>query len=131
MRRILALTIMALLICGMAQAAGLDFEKLDRDKSGTLEEREVLDGTAKAFKAYDRDGDGTLDLSEFEAAGGSVARFMSIDRNKDGSIDLKELSEATRKRFKEIDRDRDGRIDMPELKSRQAPIDNPLFIFHF
>lgn len=131
MRRIAALAIMVLLAFGTAQAAGPGFDELDRDRSGTLESGEVREGTAAAFRAYDRNGDGALDRAEFAAAGGGVARFMEIDGDRDGRIDLKELSEATRKRFEEIDGNRDGRIDQQELKSRRAPVANPLFIFHF
>ena len=120
-----------LLTAGLTFGAGPDIGSLDENGNGTLDRKEIQAGTEKAFQEYDRDGSGSLDQSEFEQAGGSVARFMEIDRNKDGRIDLKEFSEATRRRFRTIDRNRDGRIDAQELKARKAPIENPLFIFHF
>ena len=120
-----------LLTAGLACGAGPDLGGLDKDANGTLDRKEIQAGTEKAFQKYDRDGSGSLDRSEFEQAGGSVARFMEIDRNKDGRIDLKEFSEATQRRFRIIDRNHDGRIDAQELKARKAPIENPLFIFHF
>ena len=120
-----------LLTAGLTFGAGPDIGSLDENGNGTLDRKELQAGTEKAFQEYDRDGSGSLDRSEFEQAGGSVARFMEIDRNKDGRIDLKEFSEATRRRFRTIDRNRDGRIDAQELKARKAPIENPLFIFHF
>ena len=120
-----------LLTAGLTFGAGPDIGSLDENGNGTLDRKEIQAGTEKAFQEYDRDGSGSLDRSEFEQAGGSVARFMEIDRNKDGRIDLKEFSEATQRRFRIIDRNRDGRIDAQELKARKAPIENPLFIFHF
>jgi Ca2+-binding EF-hand superfamily protein len=73
------------------QAAGAKvFAKLDPDKDGTLDAKELGDRVdAAALKAADPDGDGTLDAKEY--AGLIETRFKAADPDKDGTLDEKEL----------------------------------------
>ncbi len=119
-----------LVMAGPAYGAGPDFGKLDRDGNGSLERAEVEAAAPEVLKNVDQNGDGSLDPSEYQAAGGDPSRFAELDRDGNGRIDLGELREAARKRFEEIDRNHDGRID-PQEWGRRQPIQNPLFMFYF
>ena len=50
-------------------AAGVEFERLDRDGDGRISPREaeVNAGLSTHFRKFDRDGDGTLDREEFRS----------------------------------------------------------------
>jgi hypothetical protein len=71
-------------------AAARMFDRLDRDKDGTLDKRE-LRGRLRAtdFTVADPDKDGTLDKNEYMAV--VEARFTAADPDKDGTLDASEL----------------------------------------
>jgi EF hand len=67
------------------------FDKLDKDKDGTLEPKELQGRLSKkAFKAADADNDGTLTRDEFLSATGNL--FKSADPDNDGTLDARELA---------------------------------------
>ena len=59
------------LLAGAAFAAAPDFSGLDRDNNGYLDPAEIDGAAPEIFKNNDRSEDGSLDRSEFGAAGGS------------------------------------------------------------
>jgi len=128
--RILAV-MMVLLSTGAAFAAAPEFGELDRDKDGYLTPAEVDEVAVELFKKQDRNGDGSLDRSEFEAAGGLSSRFAEMDRDRNSRVGLDEFRAAARKQFEQFDTNRDGRIDVQEWNKRQTPIQNPLILFYF
>src|SRR5262252_2784659 len=73
------------------KAASAVFDRLDRDHSGTLKNRE-LGGrvTNREFAAADPDKDGTLTKDEYLAI--VEQRFKAADPDNDGTLDAKELS---------------------------------------
>lgn len=62
---------------------------------------EQWDDMRTAFETADRDGDGLIDVTEFEGFADEVA--------------LAEDSQVARQAFREIDRDHDGRISLAEF----------------
>lgn len=119
------------LLAGAAFAATPDFGGLDRDKNGYLDPAEIDGAAPEVFKNNDRNGDGSLDRSEFETAGGPPSRFGEVDTDRNGRIDPDEFRAAARRQFEQFDVNRDGRIDVQEWNRRQTPIQNPLIRFYF
>lgn len=74
-----------------------------------------------AFKRFDRNGDGTIDQSEIEAAVAErvdywTRRFMHrFDQNRDGKVTKDEFTRPARERFAGIDLNDDGRITEDDL----------------
>ena len=79
-------------------------EKFDTNKDGKLSKAQVDQGLADQFKKYDKDGDGTLSHSEYQALfddemhEAMVRSFQALDRlvqhldrNGTGVIDLNQL----------------------------------------
>ena len=118
-------------MAGAAFAAAPDFSGLDRDNNGYLDPAEIDGAAPEIFKNNDRSEDGSLDRSEFGAAGGSPSRFDEIDTDRSGRIDPDEFQAAARRQFEQFDVNRDGRIDVQEWNRRQTPIQNPLILFYF
>ena len=71
-------------------AASTLFDKLERDKDGTLDKRELARRlSAKELAAADPDHDGTLTRDEYLAV--VEMRFRAADPDHDGALDAKEL----------------------------------------
>ncbi len=120
-----------LLTGGAANAAAPDFGGLDRDNNGYLDEKEISGAAPEVLKKYDKDGSGSLDRAEFEAAGGTRSRFEFLDKDKNGRVDIDEFRSAAIERFKQVDTDRNGRIDMQDWSKLRQPIQNPILFFYF
>lgn len=75
-----------------AQAAATAlFDKVDTDKEGTVDAKELGGRISKKdLKRSDPDGDGTLDKKEYLAI--VEERFKAADPDGDGTLDAKELS---------------------------------------
>jgi len=72
------------------KAASALFDKLDKDKDGTLDARELRGRlSAKELAAADPDKDGTLTKDEYLAV--VEQRFKAADPDNDGTLDAKEL----------------------------------------
>jgi Ca2+-binding EF-hand superfamily protein len=72
------------------KAAAALFDRLDRDKDGTLDRRELRGRlTPKELAAADPDKDGTLTKDEYLAV--VEQRFKAADPDNDGTLDAKEL----------------------------------------
>jgi len=75
------------------KAASALFAKLERDRDGTLDKRELAGRlSAKELAAADPDRDGTLTLDEYLAV--VEQRFNAANPDKDGTLDAKELNTA-------------------------------------
>jgi Ca2+-binding EF-hand superfamily protein len=73
------------------KAASAMFDKLERDKDGTLDKRELAGRlSAKELAAADPDHDGTLTKEEYLAV--VEQRFKAADPDHDGTLDAKELN---------------------------------------
>jgi Ca2+-binding EF-hand superfamily protein len=71
-------------------AASVLFDKLERDKDGTLDKHELARRlSAKELAAADPDHDGTLTKDEYLAV--VAQRFAAADPDHDGTLDAKEL----------------------------------------
>ncbi len=71
-------------------AASTLFDKLERDKDGTLDKHELARRlSAKELAAADPDHDGTLTRDEYLAV--VEMRFRAADPDHDGTLDAKEL----------------------------------------
>lgn len=107
---------------------------LDTFMEGTNFDREEIDRLRKRFMKLDRDGNGTIDKSEFLAIPGIssnplASRLMDVfDEDSDGTIDFQEFitglsafsgktsrADKLRFAFKIYDIDRDGYIGNGEL----------------
>ncbi|CAB4067541.1 unnamed protein product [Lepeophtheirus salmonis] len=68
------------------------FEGIDRDRSGFIEQHELMSGL------YDKNSTGTIDVNEFQALYSCInewkATFESIDSDKSGAIEQNELIQA-------------------------------------
>jgi Ca2+-binding EF-hand superfamily protein len=98
-----------------ASRAG-DLQTLDTDHDGTIDLNEARTAAAATFDRLDRDRDGTL--SGRELKGRMDARELAAeDPDHDGTLTKDEYAAAVEKRFKAANPDNDGTLDVPELKS--------------
>lgn len=85
-----------------------------------------------AFKAADKDNDGTLDKEEAKAMPRVAKNFDALDADKDGTVDMKEVAAGMKGRmetmmgkmhekgeakFAAADKDKDGTLDKEEAKA--------------
>ncbi len=76
---------------------------------------------AKMFETFDRNGDGVVELTEFDAARAertdyAKRRAMHVnDKDRDGKVTLQEFTLDPRERFARMDLDGDGKITAPDL----------------
>ena len=74
-------------------AASAMFDRLERDKDGTLDKHELSRRlSAKELAAADPDHDGTLTKDEYLAV--VEQRFAAADPDHDGTLDAKELNSS-------------------------------------
>jgi Ca2+-binding EF-hand superfamily protein len=90
---------------------------LDTDNDRTVDLVEAKKAGATLFDKLDRDRDGTLDRREL---GGrlSAAEFASADPDNDGTLSKDEFLKVVENRFQAADPDNDGTLDEKELRSR-------------
>lgn len=95
--------------------------RLDANRDGAIDAREVEAARRAIFASLDRTGDGFVSRPEFDAAGGSrtgiqsSALFTRGDRNRDGRISLDEFMPSPGSLIARQDRNGDGRITADEL----------------
>ncbi|HTO45583.1 MAG TPA: EF-hand domain-containing protein [Burkholderiales bacterium] len=77
-----------------------------------------------AFKAADKDNDGTLDKQEAKALPRVAKNFDAIDADKDGTVSMDEIKAFMKQAkhegaaaFKKADADNDGTLDKEEAKA--------------
>jgi len=106
----------AVMLASGALAAETVPPALDPDKDGTVSLTEAQAAGAKVFASLNKDADGTLDAKEvgdrIDAAG-----IKAADPDNDGTIDDKEYAKIVESKFKTADPDGDGTLDAKELSS--------------
>jgi hypothetical protein len=92
-------------------------QMLDPDNDGTVSLEEAKQAASALFDRIDRNRNGVLNKREL---GGRVTpqEFAVVDRNKDGMLNKNEYLSVVEKRFKAADPDNDGTLDEKELTSR-------------
>jgi Ca2+-binding EF-hand superfamily protein len=89
---------------------------LDPDNDGTVELDEAKKAASALFDRLDRNRNGTLNKREL---GGRVTpqEFAVADADKDGSLSKTEYLTVVEKRFKAVDSNNDGKLTEKELRS--------------
>lgn len=125
------------------------FQELDKNKDGTLNKKEIVDGLKKhsvpmpddfnsVLEGLDTDGSGSIDYSEFLASTLSAKQYMKkeaawaafriFDKDGDGQITKTELGKVLQdpdlkvstEIMKEVDTDGDGTISFEEFEAMLA-----------
>jgi len=90
---------------------------LDTDNDRTIDLQEAKKAASAVFDRLDRNRDGTLDLRELR--GRLTARELrAADPDRDNTLTKDEYLALVEKRFKAADPDNDGTVDSKELKTR-------------
>lgn len=98
-----------------ARTAG-PVQAFDSDHDGTVDLGEATAAANRIFDRLDRDRDGTLDRRELRGRLGA-RELAAADDDHDGTLTKNEYAAAVEKRFKAADRDGDGTLDDRELRS--------------
>jgi hypothetical protein len=101
-----------------AKPAG-PLEALDPNHDGTIDLGEAKQAASDLFDRLDRDRDGTLDRREL-AGRLSAKDFAAADPDKDGTLSKGEYLAVVVQRFRAADPDNDGTLEAKELRSRQG-----------
>ena len=89
----------------------------DTDNDGTVDLPEAKKAASAVFDRLDRDKDGTLDRRELRGRL-SAKELAAADPDKDGTLTKDEYLAVVEQRFKAANPDNDGTLDAKELKSR-------------
>lgn len=92
---------------------------IDRDNDGTIDLYEARQAASALFDKLNTDKDGTLNLKELKSRL-SKRDFAAGDPDKDRKLTKDEYLSIVGKRFNEADRDKEGTLDCTELKSRSG-----------
>jgi len=90
---------------------------LDTDHDGTVSLDEAKKAAETVFDKLDRDRDGTLTARELRGRL-SEREFTAADTDKDGTLSKDEYLSIVEKRFKAADTDNDGTLTRRELRSK-------------
>lgn len=89
----------------------------DTDNDGTVDLAEAKKAASAVFDKLDKDKDGTLDRRELRGRL-SAKELAAADPDKDGTLTKDEYLAVVEQRFKAANPDNDGTLDAKELKSR-------------
>jgi Ca2+-binding EF-hand superfamily protein len=129
-RMIVFLTAMFLLTIG-SNAVADSFQTLDTNGDRTLDRPELDRAAIEVFNKYDKNKDGLLTESEFNAIGEAKSKFSELDANHNGKLDMNDLRKAAAIKFEQLDENRDWVLDERECNPRSVPDVNPLFQIYF
>lgn len=103
----------------LAKKAGSAAARLDTDNDSTVDINEANKPAEALFDKLDKDKDGTLDKKELQ---GRLTResFAAADPDKDGTLTRDEYLSAISSLFKDADPDNDGTLDAKELASKKG-----------
>lgn len=96
----------------------------DANEDGKLSQQEIDQGRANQLKKFDKNGDGTLSLGEYEALWLDVMRERMVDRfqghdaNGDGKVTGEEFGERFADMVKFMDSNDDGVLDESDMRAR-------------
>ena len=106
---------------------GVNIERIDTDKSGTISLEEFASVGMGKMIAADKDGDGILSTDEVSAAMEAErkrrreeAMMKRLDVNGDGSITVAELQDRMNKQFALLDRNSDGSLSEEEIRKMRG-----------
>ncbi len=111
-----------------------DIERIDLNKDGILQQKEVKAGIQSKFDEMDLDKDSLISKKERKKAIAVIKkknrksdtqlsdqrlndRMNNIDANKDGVISVGEYSSHSGDRFQKMDKDKDGAINKKEFRT--------------
>ena len=101
------------------------FETFDANQDGRLTQAEVDQARQAKLAEFDADGDGSLDLEEYQALWLDAMRermvdqFQAHDDDGDGMVTAEEFGERFGGIVSRLDDDGDGEVTMDELRERR------------
>lgn len=99
-------------------------ERFDTDQDMALSQAELDAGKAAVFADFDADGNGSLELGEFQALWLDFARpimvdrFQMLDDDGDARITGDEFERPLALMMRHLDRNRDGKLEPGEMRRR-------------
>ena len=98
----------------------------DANEDGKLSQKEIDQGRANQLKKFDKDGDGALNIGEYEALWLDVMResmvdgFQGHDGDGDGKITTQEFGKRFANMIKFMDSNGDGVLDETDMRARHG-----------
>ena len=98
----------------------------DANEDGKLSQEEIDTGRANQLKKFDKDGDGTLSVTEYEALWLDVMRERMVDRfqghdaDGDGKVTTEEFGERFANMIKYMDSNGDGVLDESDMRAHHG-----------
>ena len=102
------------------------FERVDLNSDGQITRAELTEYRDRRFGEGDTNGDGALELAEFEevwlamARERMVDRFQGLDADGDGRITAAEFDRPLDRLFSRFDRDDDGTVSRSEIRDHRG-----------
>jgi Ca2+-binding EF-hand superfamily protein len=116
---VVSLAVGTLLATGLSVSAksGLNLIRLlDTDNDGTVDLGEAKAAASAMFDRLERDKDGTLDKHELSRRL-SARELAAADPDHDGTLTKEEYLAVVEQRFRAADPDHDGTLDAKELRT--------------
>lgn len=102
------------------------FLGFDANEDGKLTQEEIDQGRADQLRKFDKDGDGALSLTEYEALWldvmreSMVDRFQEHDADGDGKVTTQEFGKRFANMVKFMDANGDGVLDETDMMRRHG-----------
>ncbi|MGI9434439.1 MAG: EF-hand domain-containing protein [Geminicoccaceae bacterium] len=106
--------------------AAMMMQQFDVDQDGKLTRAEIDDGLRSRITSADRDGDGNLNLEEFQPLLVEVMQprivkgFQFLDTDGDAVITPDEIEQPLNRMVSHLDRNDDGDLSADELQKRRG-----------